>query len=446
MLNLPLVAIIGRPNVGKSTLFNRITRTRKAIVDKEAGITRDRQYAKTTWNGVGFILVDTGGLVPVSSKKIYTESDRKIEEEVTKQAQVAAEEADLIIFLTETELNPIDKEIANYLRGINTKVILAANKVDNSKKEHEIWELTSMGLGEPTPVSALHGRNTGDLLDLIIKEIPKLEVIQEDNYIRISVLGRPNVGKSSFVNKLLGENKLIVNPTPGTTRDAIDTYFSVDGRNFVITDTAGLKKKQYDLEYYSSLRTLNAIRTCDVAVLMIDITAGFVEQDKKIASTALSFFTSLVIALNKWDLAKDNGFTTEDYANAIYRESPFLSNTPVITISALNGTRVIETLNLLEQIYNERMKRYPTNDVNKLLEEIIEYYPPPGGRSRPKFLYATQQSTDPPTFIFFLKGANKLTRNYKTYIKNKLREKLGFIGTPMKLVFKEQKKKNSAVV
>ncbi|MBN1756296.1 ribosome biogenesis GTPase Der [bacterium] len=432
MNDLPLVAIIGRPNVGKSTLFNRLSRTRKAIVDKIPGVTRDRNYAKVDWNGQEFILVDTGGLLP--------EPEDGLEKVIARQAELAVREADLIIFLTERDFNPLDQDIANFLRKSKKKVILAVNKIDSQKFDPDIWEFSSLGLGDPLPVSALNGRNTGNFLDALIQKIPVSPTRRaEEELLKIAVLGRPNVGKSSYLNKLMGEEKLIVNDKPGTTRDAVDTLFTMNGQKYLLTDTAGLNKKQYDLEYYGSLRTINALKRSDIAILIVDITEGFVEQDKRIAAMAINFYKGLIIALNKWDLVENNGFTLKDYTKALYREAPFLSFAPVMTISALTGKGVLKVLELAGEVFKERSKRYSTSEINQFIEELIRIHPPAGGRHRPQFLYVTQQSSNPPTFIFFVKGTKLLQANYKRYIRNKLRERYGFVGTPLKIVFRENK-------
>jgi GTP-binding protein len=429
---VPIVAIIGRPNVGKSTLFNRLLKRRIAVVDDQPGITRDRNYAFTTWNKKGFFLVDTGGYVP--------SSNIEIEKLVKAQAEIAIAEADMVIFLVDAKVGAqsVDLEIANRLRKTQKQVLLVANKVDGVKDEADVYPLSKLGLGEVIGVSALGGRNIGDLLDQITSSLPEENAYPEKKEsIKVAVIGRPNVGKSSFVNALLGEEKLIVTETPGTTRDAIDTEIEIDGKSFTLIDTAGLRRKskiKESLEYYTTLRTLRSIERCDVALILIEAQMGFLQQDAKIASEVFDLRKGTVIGINKWDLIDKDGKTADVYTKALKEEAPFVKYVPLIYISAKTKQRVKATMKLVLQVYNERKKRIETGELNEKLEKDIKAKPPASVKGRYiKLFYVTQTGIEPPTFVFFCNYPELLQKSYLRYLENRIREHFGFLGNPIRI-------------
>jgi GTP-binding protein len=434
---LPIVAIIGRPNVGKSTLFNRLLKRRMAVVDDKPGVTRDRNYASTAWNKKEFYLVDTGGFVP----KSRTEMERLVK----AQAEIAISQADMILFLVDAKVGAqnIDLEIANSLRKMDKRVLLVANKADNQKDEADIHLLNKLGLGEPIPVSALNGINIGELLDLVAQSLPEESVKEEKKEsIKVAVIGRPNVGKSSFVNALLGEEKLIVAETPGTTRDSIDTDIEVDGQVYTLIDTAGLRRKSKvtnGIEYYTSLRTLRSIQRCDIALVLIEAQVGLVNQDIKIVSEVFDLKKGMVIGVNKWDLLEKDDKTADHYTKRIRREAPFLDHVPLIYISAKTKQRVGTTLNLITQVYNERKKRIDTRRLNEELGKEIKRKPPAAVKGKYiKIYYCTQTDVEPPTFVFFCNYPELLQKSYLRYLENRIREHFGFMGTPIRMKIKRR--------
>ena len=437
-MSVPIVAIIGRPNVGKSTLFNRLLKKRIAVVDDEPGITRDRNYAFTTWNKKGFFLVDTGGYVPSSG----TEMERLVK----AQAEIAISEADLILFLVDAKVGAqsLDLEIARRLRKTKKGVVLVANKVDGPKGEGDIYSLNKLGLGEPTAVSALNGRNIGDLLDQIVSGLPE-EVAYEEKKesIKVAVIGRPNVGKSSFVNALLGEEKLIVAEAPGTTRDAIDTELEIDGQSFTLIDTAGLRRKskvKENLEYYTTLRTLRSIERCDVALILIEAQMGLLKQDVRIADEVNDLRKGMVIGINKWDIIEKDEKTADLYTKALRQKAPMLKFVPLIYISAKTRQRVKTAMDLILRIHNERKKRIETAELNQKLEKDIKARPPASVKGKYiKIYYATQTDIQPPTFVFFSNYPELLKKTYLRYLENRIREHFGFLGTPIRIKVKKRK-------
>jgi len=436
-MTLPIVAIIGRPNVGKSTLFNRLLKRRMAVVDNEPGVTRDRNYASTSWNRKEFYLVDTGGFVPQSR----TEMERLVK----AQAEIAISEADMVLFLVDGKVGAqnIDLEIANRLRKMEKKVSLVANKVDRQKDEADIHLLNKLGLGEPMPVSALNGINIGELLDLIAQSLPEESVKEEkEETIKVSVIGRPNVGKSSFVNALLGEEKLIVAEAPGTTRDSIDTNIEIDGQAYTLIDTAGLRRKskiKNGIEYYTSLRTLRSIQRCDVALVLIEAQAGLVNQDIKIMGQVGDLKKGMVIGVNKWDLLEKDDKTADYYTKRIKREVPFVDYVPLIFVSAKTKQRVGTSLNLITQVYNERKKRIDTRKLNEELGKEIERKPPAAVKGKYiKIYYCTQAGIEPPTFVFFCNYPELLQKSYLRYLENRIREHFGFAGVPIRIKIKKR--------
>jgi GTP-binding protein len=430
-MSYPIVAIIGRPNVGKSTLFNRLVQKRIAIVDDWPGVTRDRNYAFTSWQGKGFYLVDTGGFVPTTKNQM--------ERLVKAQAEAAMEEADLILLVldAQTGITELDLQISKVLKKIQKKIILVANKVDNEKKASEVFTLVKLGLGEPSPVSAALGLSIGELLDEIVKFLPDKEIPRETESIKIAVIGRPNVGKSSFVNALLGKEKLIVSEIPGTTRDSIDSAIEFDGQSYSLIDTAGLKRRAKvsdEIEYYTSLRTLRSIQRCDVALLLVEAPLGLVMQDLKIAQEVIEQWKGLAILVNKWDLLEKDAKTLDEYAKLIQRKAAFLKFAPVIFISAKTKQRLTTSLKVATSIYEERKKRIETSVLNELIRKEIGKRPPGAEKGKYiKIFYCTQTGIEPPTFVFFCNYPEFLKKSYLNFLENRIRENFGFMGTPLRI-------------
>ena len=436
-MTIPIITIIGRPNVGKSTLFNRIIKKRKAVVSHIPGVTRDRNYHLTEWNRKSFYLVDTGGLVPQTEDLIL--------KQVKAQAEIATSEADLILFMVDNQVGAqaVDLEIAKKLKKIQKKVILVANKVDSPAQSNEIHVLNKLGLGEPFPVSAVSGDNVADLLDEIVSHLPEEEEVAEiEEGIKVAVLGRPNVGKSSFVNVLLGEEKLIVSEVPGTTRDSIDTQLEHEGQAYTLIDTAGLRRKAKilnELEYFTSLRSLRSIQRCDVALLLIEGPEGLLNQDIKIANEIMEAGKGLAILVNKWDLVEKESLTSDVYTETIYRKVPNLNFVPVLYISAKTKKRVVKSLALITEIYQARKKRIETNQLNKILGKAIEKQPPAATKGKyVKIHYMTQTDVEPPEFVFFSNHPQLIQESYKRFLERKIREHFGFTGSPLRLKFRRK--------
>jgi GTP-binding protein len=429
-MSLPIVAIIGRPNVGKSTLFNRILKKRLAVVDGEPGVTRDRNYSPADWAGKSFYLVDTGGLVPASKNEI--------EKMVKAQVEIAISEADVILFLVDNKVGAqeIDLDIAKKLKKIEKKVILVASKVDNEKEEIDVHLLNRLGLGTPIPISAASGRNIGDLLDRVTETLPE-KIEEAEKSIKVAVIGRPNMGKSSFVNALLGQDKLIVAEAPGTTRDAIDTKFRLDDINFTLIDTAGLRKKskvKNDLEYYTSLRTLRSIQRCDVALILIEATQGLLNQDIKIFEQTEEMWKGMVVGVNKWDLVEKDSKTLDHYTQRMKKTAPYLDYLPFVFISAKTKQRIINAMNLVVKVQGERKKRVETSKLNDVLRKEIDRKPPAAAMGKyVKIYYCTQTDIEPPTFVFFCNYPKLLQKTYLRYLENKIREHFGFYGVPLRI-------------
>lgn len=459
----PIVALVGRPNVGKSTLFNRLVGQRKAIIEDLAGTTRDRLYGDADWGGRDFIVVDTGGLEfglltsgtghkpqemePTRSVGFQAGvSSRLFLKEIRQQAELAIAEAEVIVFLVdaETGLTGPDQDIANLLRRTEKPVLLAVNKADNKARRDAAVDFYALSLGEPIPVSALHGTGTGDLLDAIIESLPIVDEVEaEDEAIKIAILGRPNVGKSSLLNKLLGEERVIVSAVPGTTRDAIDTRIEYEGLDLVLIDTAGIRRRgkiEPGVEKHSFLRSLKAVSRADVCLLLIDATEIITAQDAHIAGYILQEVKSVVVIVNKWDLVKKDTYTMHQFTAAIRSDLKFLDYVPMLFISAKTGQRVNKVLPLALQVQEERLRRIPTGELNRLLHEAVAKHPPKGNhRHRLKFLYATQARSDPPTIVFFVNNSELVHFSYERYLENQLRQRYGFMGTPLRLVFRSRK-------
>jgi GTPase len=432
-----LVALVGRPNVGKSTLFNRIIGQRNAIVHDMPGVTRDRHYAEAEWAGKQFTLVDTGGFVPAS--------DDVFETAIREQAQIAIDEADLVLFVLDGRegLLPQDSEIAGILRKSSKKVVLVVNKADSEKGEVSLGEFYKLGLGEPVPTSALVGRRVGDLLDIVTQDIPATEgADQQDPRLKIAIIGKPNVGKSSFVNALLQEDRHIVTDIPGTTRDPIDAILRYHGEELLLVDTAGLKRKskiKESVEFYSAVRTLKSIDRCDVAIVLLDATQGLEHQDLRIIETALERKRAIVLAVNKWDLVEKDDQTARAYEKALQEKLRIYNFVPIIFISALTRQRIYKVIELVKAVDAEQNKRISTSELNDLLGADVRSYPP---RSRSgkeiKINYITQVKTKPPVFAFFCNEPKLIDDTYRRYLENKIRDHFTFNGVPISLSFKQK--------
>jgi GTP-binding protein len=433
-----IVAIVGRPNVGKSTLFNRIIGERDAIVDPQSGVTRDRHYGEAQWNGKKFTVIDTGGYVP-ESKDVF-------EAAIREQVWIAIEEADVIVFVVDgiTGVTPLDVEIAKILRQTNKKVVLAVNKIDNEKSEIYTAQFYELGVGEPFPISALHGRKIGDFLDEVVKDLPNVdgEEKNEEDQIKVAIVGQPNVGKSSFVNAVLGENRTIVTDIPGTTRDSIDTQFEYNGNKFLLIDTAGLRKRskiKESIEFYSAIRALKALQRCDVAVVMLDATCGLERQDLRIIGEAAELKKGIVIAVNKWDLVEKDANTALEYEHALKSRLKVFDYVPVVFISAKTKQRIFKVLDLAKVVHDERAKRIKTSELNKVLFPIVKETPPPAVSGKEiKIKYVTQVKSSPPVFAFFANFPDDIPEHYKRFLENKIRENFGFIGVPLTIIFKRK--------
>ncbi len=464
----PIVALVGRPNVGKSTLFNRLVGQRKAIIEDLAGTTRDRLYGDADWGGRDFVVVDTGGIefdlmsttpaaraadLEAQQQALqggYTAgvSSRLFLKEIRQQAEIAIAEAEVIVFLVDADagLTGPDQDIADLLRRTDKPVILAVNKADNPARRGEAVEFYALGLGEPVPVSALHGTGTGDLLDAIVESMPPLMVEEEeDDSIKIAIVGRPNVGKSSLLNRLLGEERVIVSDVPGTTRDAIDMRIKYEGLELTLIDTAGIRRRgkiEPGVEKYSFLRALKSINRADVCLLLIDAGQMVTSQDAHIAGMIIEEGKSAVVVVNKWDVVEKDTDTMNEYTQLVRSELKFLDFVPVLFISALTGQRAQKVLPTALQVQEERLRRIPTGELNRLVHEAVAANPPKGGqRSQLKFYYITQARTDPPTFVFFVNDSNLVHFSYQRYLENRIREQYGFLGTPIKLVFRSRGEK-----
>ena len=438
-MSKPVVAIVGRPNVGKSTLFNRITGGLVAIVENMPGVTRDRLYRDTDWLGKKFALIDTGGIE-------FKDLGTPIPTQMRKQAEIAMEEADVVIFVVDAQLPPTadDEMIARTLRRSGKPVLLAANKVENfAEIEGQLYDFLSLGLGEAIPISAVHGMNTGDLLDLVIANFPEDNEEEYDpDVIRISVIGRPNVGKSSLVNTMLGKNRVIVSNIPGTTRDAIDTPFEQDGKHYVLIDTAGMRRKaRIDelTEQYSVVRSLRAVDRSDVILMLIDAVDGVTEQDKKIAGYAHEAGKAIILVVNKWDLIEKDENTINKFEKTIRLELGFMQYAPTMFISALTGQRVTKIIELVDFVVEQNATRVTTATLNTLLREWLHLNPPPSDKGRRlKVRYLTQVSVKPPTFVFFVNDPELMHFSYKRYLENQMRKHFGFEGTPIRIVIRQK--------
>ena len=431
-----IVAIIGRPNVGKSTLFNRLTESRQAIVDSVAGVTRDRHYGKVEWNGREFSVIDTGGYI--------TGSDDVFEVEIRKQVQIAIDEANLLVFLVDSTegVTRFDKDVAVLVRKSGKKCFLVVNKIDTPDKTPYAAEFYSLGLGDAIyPISAASGGGTGELLDDIIKNLPNPEDELEEKLPRIAIVGRPNVGKSSLTNALLGNERNIVTPVAGTTRDSINTRYNAFGNDFWLIDTAGIRKKakvHEDLEFYSVMRSIRAIESCDVVLLMIDATLGLEAQDLSIFDLAIKNHKGIVILVNKWDLIDKDASTAKKVEDEIRERLAPFKDVPIIFVSVLEKQRVLKAIEVAIEVYHNRRQIIPTRKLNEFFEPVLEAYPPPALKGKyVKIKYVTQMKGIP-MFIFFCNLPQYISESYKRYLENKLREHFNFSGVPIEIVMRKK--------
>ncbi|MFK8298416.1 ribosome biogenesis GTPase Der [Capnocytophaga cynodegmi] len=431
-----IVAIVGRPNVGKSTFFNRLIKRREAIVDAVSGVTRDRHYGKTDWNGVEFSVIDTGGYV-VGSDDIF-------EKEIDNQVNLAIEEADVIIFMVNVEdgVTGMDQTVADLLRRSKKPIFLAVNKVDSNNRIADAQEFYAFGFDNLYTLSSINGSGSGELLDDLVKVLPERESKQEEELPRFAVVGRPNAGKSSFINALIGEDRYIVTDIAGTTRDAIDTKYNRFGFEFNLVDTAGIRRKskvKEDLEFYSVMRSIRAIENSDVCILMIDATRGFEGQDSNIFWLAERNRKGIIILVNKWDLVEKGNNTTKEYEALIRKEIAPFTDVPIIFVSALNKQRIYKAIEMAVEVYKNRSKRVPTHKLNEVMLPIIENYPPPAIKGKYiKIKYCMQLPTSMPQFVFFANLPQYVKDPYKRFIENKLREHFDFTGVPIDVYFRQK--------
>lgn len=435
----PVVAIVGRPNVGKSTLFNRIAGKRISIVEDIPGVTRDRIYAEAEWLGRPFIIIDTGGLEPYAEDIIM--------QQMRRQAEIAIDTANVIIFLVDGQegITATDEEVANILRKTNKKVILACNKIDSPKYRNNVYEFYNLGIGEPIGISADQALGLGDLLDEVIKNFPEYDEEEYDqSVIKVALVGRPNVGKSSIINKILGEERVIVSNIPGTTRDAIDTPFEVGDRKYVLIDTAGMRKKgkiNEAIERYSVIRALTAIERSDVSILVIDGETGLTEQDTKIAGYIHEQGRGVIIVVNKWDLVEKDDKTMNRYKEKIMEGLTFMDYAPVLFVSALTGQRIRKILEEVDFVSEQHAKRVETGILNDVINEaVLMNQPSVSGGRRLNILYATQVSVKPPTFALFVNEPELMHFSYERYLENQLRKAFGFQGTPIRFLIRGKSK------
>lgn len=441
MKRKPIVAIVGRPNVGKSTFVNRLVGKRQSIVDDMPGVTRDRIYFDIEWQNKYFTVIDTGGIIPGDEDEIMLS--------IFDQAQIACDEADKIIFLVDGKsgVQPADQDIANILRKSNKEVFLVANKIDSIKEINMTSDFYSLAVGEPMAISALHGSGgVGDLLDVVTKDFEVEDEAEPDKTIKIAIVGRPNVGKSSIVNALLNEQRVIVSDVSGTTRDSIDSRIKYQDKEFILVDTAGIRKKakvDWGVEKFAVDRAIHTIRDCDVAILVIDAVEGISDQDKKISAIINEAGKGIIVAINKWDLIENKETNTmNQYNKKLANDIPFLDFAPKIYISAMTKQRIHQIFEKSEEVYEQATKRVATGLLNKIVNEAYSMNPPQTIKNkRLKILYSTQINVQPPTFILFVNNADLMKEHYKRYMEKKLREAFGFFGTPIRIALRERKEK-----
>lgn len=431
-----IVAVVGRPNVGKSTFFNRLIKRREAIVDAVSGVTRDRHYGKTDWNGVSFSVIDTGGYL--------AGGDDSFEKEINKQVALAIDEADAIIFIVNVEegLTGMDEAVAEMLRKCHKPILVAVNKVDSNNRRNDMHEFYALGFEHLYALSSVNGSGTGELLDDLVALLPVKEPQEENTLPRFAVVGRPNAGKSSFINALIGEDRYIVTDIAGTTRDAIDTKYNRFGFEFNLVDTAGIRRKskvKEDLEFYSVMRSIRAIEHSDVCILMLDATRGFESQDANIFWLAQRNRKGIVILVNKWDLVEKENNTAKEYEAVIRKEIEPFTDVPILFVSALNKQRIYKAIETAVAVYNNRTKRIPTRKLNEVMLPIIENYPPPAIKGKYiKIKFCTQLPTPMPQFAFFANLPQYVKDPYRRFIENKLRENFDFNGVPIDVYFRQK--------
>ncbi len=431
-----IIAIVGRPNVGKSTLFNRLTESNQAIVKEVSGVTRDRIYGRGEWNGTPFSVIDTGGYVK-GSEDIF-------EGEIRKQVEIAIDEANVILFVVDvmTGITDLDEMVAEMLRKSKKRVFIAANKVDNTDRIGMSSEFYSFGLGDIFDMSAVSGSGTGDLLDEVVKHFDKNAPMDEPDIPRVAVVGKPNVGKSSLINALTGQERNIVTEISGTTRDAINTRFNAFGHDFILIDTAGIRKKSKvheDIEYYSVLRSVRAIENADVCVFMIDATEGVQKQDLSIFYIAEKNHKGVVVLVNKWDLIEKDHKTTKEYEDKIREELAPFNDVPILFTSTITKQRILKTLEMVQKVYENRIQKIPTSDLNEVMQEVVANNPPPSIKGKYiKIKYIQQLPTHAPAFAFFCNLPQYIGESYKRYLENKIRENWDFQGVPIRIFFRKK--------
>jgi GTP-binding protein len=433
---MSIVAIVGRPNVGKSTLFNRMIQRREAITDSVSGVTRDRHYGRSDWNGKEFSLIDTGGYV-IGSEDVF-------ETEIDHQVELAIDEADAILFMVNAEdgITPMDEDVSKLLRKVTKPVFLVVNKVDNNQREQDAYEFYNLGLGEYYSISSMNGSGTGDLLDDLVKILPETEEEVRDDLPRFAVVGRPNAGKSSFINALIGEDRYIVTDIAGTTRDSIDTKYNRFGFDFNLVDTAGIRRKKKvreDLEFYSVMRSVRAIEHCDVCIVMLDATRGFDGQVQNIFWLAERNRKGIVVLVNKWDLVDKETNTAKEYEAKIRKEMEPFTDVPIVFISVMNKQRIHKAIETAVTVYNNRTKKIKTSQLNELLLPLIEKYPPPSLKGKfVKIKFVTQLPTPQPQFAFFCNLPQYVRDSYKRYLENQLRKHFDFNGVPISVYMRKK--------
>ncbi|MBI5838479.1 MAG: ribosome biogenesis GTPase Der [Chloroflexi bacterium] len=448
----PIVALVGRPNVGKSTLFNRLAGERLAIVDDTPGTTRDRLFSESEWNGRAFNIVDTGGIDPTHGGRTpLSTGSADFIEQIREQAQVAIQEADAVLFINdgETGVTSPDREVADILRRSQKKlpdgtfwppIFVVVNKCENADRRAQASEFYELGLGDPYPLSAVHGTGTGDLLDDLVKSFPPQETSEEDDSVKIAIVGKPNAGKSSLLNMLAGNERAIVSPIAGTTRDSIDTKFEFDGIEITLIDTAGIRRRgkiERGVEQYSVLRSFKSIERADVALLMIDAATGITSQDAHIAGFILDEWKSCVVLVNKWDALEKDSTTMDEYTAIIRRELNFMDYVPILYISAKTGQRVDQVLPMALRVQEERLARLTTSKINEIIHNAQDAHPHPSHAGRAlKMFYGTQVRSDPPTFMIYVNEPKLMHFSYLRYLENQIRAQYGFLGTPIRIVTK----------
>jgi GTPase len=454
----PMVALVGRPNVGKSTLFNRLAEERLAVVDDVPGTTRDRLMAEAQWAGIIFDVVDTGGIDPTHTGPGRAQQPLSIGSsdfihQIREQAEVAIREADAVLFITDAEsgVTPADIEVSNLLRRLQREVdgepwppvILVVNKSDSQARRMQALQFYELGLGEPNPISALHGTGTGDMLDVLVSKFKEHGEEVEEDSVKIAIVGKPNVGKSSLLNRIIGEERAIVSPIAGTTRDAIDTPFLFNEVPVTLIDTAGIRRRgkvEPGVEKYSVIRTMRAIERADVALVLVDATTGITAQDAHIAGYVLEAWKSAVIIVNKWDAIPKDTYTMDEFTKTVRQELNFMSYTPVLFISALNGQRVDQVMPMALRVQEERLVRLATSQINEIIQRAQEQHPSPGRAGRHlRIYYGTQVRSDPPTFLLYVNDTKLLHFSYQRYLENRFREFHPFLGTPIRLVFRPRR-------